>query len=206
MATSQAQKPCCITVHESDEGARKELIDNWGWLMALGALAVLLGTFAALLPGVAGLAFAAYVGVLFVLLGVVELIHAFKARKRGGFGWNLISALLSLAGGTVALAFPFSSLVALTLFLGLFLASRGVQQALVAFSVKPTSGWGWLLFSGVISLLLAAMILLRLPSSATWVIGLFLGLEIMFRGWAMVSFSLLLRQLKRGRSVVQPAT
>jgi uncharacterized membrane protein HdeD (DUF308 family) len=120
------------------------------------------------------------------------LIATFWARQAPGFWWSLLSAVLGIAVGLVLLASPVSGAVSLTLVLSVFFAVEGIASIMYALDHRQqlSGRWGFMLFSGLIDLILAAMILIGLPGTAAWAIGLLVGINMIFGGSALIAMGL----------------
>lgn len=165
---------------------------HWRLFLTEGIALVILGTAAIMLPQVATFAAEILVGWLILISGIVGLINTFRMRSAPGFGWSLLSALLALATGALLLWWPLTGTVSLTLILSVFFVVEGVATIMFALEHKrDLSGrWGWMLVSGVIDLILAGVIVLGLPGTATWAIGLLVGINMVFGGWALIAMAL----------------
>jgi uncharacterized membrane protein HdeD (DUF308 family) len=166
---------------------------NWGWLLALGILLIILGVFAIGAPVVATIAFQVMLGWLLVIGGIAEAIHAFMAQNWRGFLFELLSAILYVVVGALLLFNPLLGAAALTLLLAVFLVVEGIFKIIMALRVRDHRGWGWLLASGILSLILGAMIWAQWPTSGLWVIGLLVGIQLLFTGWSLVMLALAAR-------------
>jgi uncharacterized membrane protein HdeD (DUF308 family) len=129
-----------------------------GWVIAWGIVLVLTGIFAIVAPGAAALATVLVLAWLFVVAGVAQLVYAFQQRGHDGFGWKLISALATLALGLAMLVFPAASIASVALLIGGFIFASGISTVLLAFRLKPKAGWGWVLFDGLLSIVIAILI------------------------------------------------
>jgi uncharacterized membrane protein HdeD (DUF308 family) len=116
-------------------------------------------------------------------------------RHAPGFWWSLVSAILAIAAGVVLLRWPLSGALSLTVILTIFFVIEGVASIFYALEHKrELSGrWGMMLASGVLDLVLASIIFLGLPGTATWAIGLLLGINLVFGGSAIISMALVAR-------------
>lgn len=158
-----------------------------GWWIAWGVLLILAGVLAVLMPEVAALATALVFGWLLLLGGVFELAHAIQVRHHAGFGWRLLSALLTLVLGLAILVVPFAGVASLALLVCVFLLVGGIVRALLAFRLRPQRGWGWVLFDGVVSILVAILIGIGWPQSSLPFIGLLTGFWLIANGlWRIV--------------------
>lgn len=154
-----------------------------GWFLAIGVLILLLGIAAIIFPFTASLAVTAGLGIVLAISGVVQLAHAFGVRRLRGFFFFLISALLSLMAGILLLIFPVSGMLSLTLVVGSFLLIGGILKIFLALRIRPGVSWSWLLFAGGLALVLGTLILLQWPAISSWVLGLMVGVDLLFSGW-----------------------
>jgi len=145
---------------------------------------------AIIVPPIASLAVAIFLGWLFLVSGVVGLITTFMMRNLPGFWWALLSALLAIAAGVVLVAFPVSGVLSLTLVLIVFFVVEGFASIMYALEHRGSGRWGWMLVSGIIDLILAAIILVGLPGTAAWAIGLIVGINMLFGGTSMIAMAL----------------
>jgi uncharacterized membrane protein HdeD (DUF308 family) len=164
------------------------------WLLFLveGIILLGLGLAAIVLPLIATVAIAIIVGWLLLLSGVVGLIASYRMRRAPGVWWSLLSAILGIAAGFVLLRWPLSGALSLTLILTVFFVIEGVASIFYALEHKrELSGrWSGMLISGVIDVLLAGFILLGLPGTAGWAIGLLVGINMVFGGAAIIAMAL----------------
>ena len=160
-----------------------------------GIILVLLGIAAIVLPPIATIAFTIIIGWIFLVSGIVGLITTFWARQAPGFWWALISAIIAIAAGVVLLRWPISGAVSLTLVLIAFFVIEGIASILYAIEHRNqlTGRWGWMLFSGIIDLILAAIIFSGLPGTAVWALGLLVGINMVFGGVALIGMAMAAR-------------
>lgn len=151
-------------------------------LVVTGILALLGGAAAIVIPPIASLTIALFVGWILVYSGVVMGIHAWTQRGAGRAGERALMALLTFAVGACMVLFPVSGALSLTLLLVVWFVGSGALQLWTARRVPGLRGAGVALFSGVVSLLLAILIVADLPSSAAWAIGLLVGVNLVFWG------------------------
>ena len=172
------------------------LHEHWVLFLVEGVVLLVLGTTAIALPLLATLALTILIGWLLLVSGVMGLIATFMMRQAPGFWWSLISGLLALVVGVLLLARPVSGAFSLTIVLVAFFIIEGVASIMFSLDHKrELSGkWGWMLVSGVIDLVLALMIFTGLPSTAAWAIGLLVGINMVFGGWALIAMALHARQ------------
>ncbi len=168
------------------------ILDHWGIFLAEGIILLILGCAAVVVPLVAGLVTTVFLGWLFLLAGIIGLVATFRARGAPGFAWALISALLAIAAGLAVLWNPVQGLVSLTLLLSAFFIVDGIMMIVLALSHRRSlSGrWEWILVNGIVDLVLAAFIVSGLPGSALWVIGLIVGIDLVFGGASLIAIAL----------------
>lgn len=166
--------------------------EHWVLFLVEGIVLVVLGFLAIVIPPLATLAVTIFLGWLFLISGIVGLVTTFWARHAPGFWWSLLSAVLAIAAGLVLLIEPISGAVSLTLLLIVFFIIEGVLSIMYALEhKKELSGrWGWMLASGIIDLILAGIILIGLPGTAAWALGLLVGINMLFGGSAMIAMAL----------------
>jgi uncharacterized membrane protein HdeD (DUF308 family) len=130
-------------------------------------------------------------GWLFLISGIAGLITTFVVRRAPGFWWSLLSAILAIGVGAMLFAQPELGMVTLTFVLIVFLILEGIITMMLALDHRrELSGrWGWMLVSGVVDLLLAAAILIGLPATAAWAMGLIVGINLLFGGVALIGMA-----------------
>ncbi len=178
----------------SDDDVRKAR----RWLMVTAILALLGGAAAITLPPVATLTMTIFIGWILVYSGVVMAIHSWTQRAAGRTWERALQALLALVIGIYMVLFPGAGALSLTLLLVIWFVISGGLQLAAARQLRGLPGAGWMLFGGVLAILLAVLIALDLPSSAAWAIGLVVGINLIF--WAtrmLVAASLLKRVVER---------
>jgi uncharacterized membrane protein HdeD (DUF308 family) len=156
--------------------------EHRGWFVFLGIALIVIGMVAIAFPFVATIAAKTVIGWLFLIGGVIQVVHAFSTQKWSAFLFELIVGVLYvLAGGWMAF-FPFAGIITLTIFLAVFFVIEGVIEIAMGFRVRPAAGWVWLLVSGIIAIAAGLLILAGLPSTAVWAIGLLVGINLIFSG------------------------
>jgi uncharacterized membrane protein HdeD (DUF308 family) len=177
---------------ELQRALTQSIREHWGLFLAEGIILVILGLLAIIVPPIATIAVTIFLGWLFLISGIVGLVTTFWARHAPGFWWSLLSAVLAIAAGIVLLGWPLPGAVSLTLLLIAFFIIEGVLSILYAIEhKKELSGrWGWMLISGIIDLILAAIIWGGLPGTAAWALGLLVGINMLFGGSAMIAMAL----------------
>lgn len=157
-----------------------------------GAVLLVLGAGAILIPSLASLAATLFFGWLLILGGAVGLVSTLAGRHAPGFGWALFSALVAIVAGGALIFWPLGGMLSLTLVLAVFLAIDGTASIFYALAHRRhgSQRWSWVLVNGVLDLILAAVIVWWLPVSAVWVLGLILGIDLVFAGTALIAMAL----------------
>jgi len=172
--------------------AASALHEHWVLFLIEGIALLVLGAIAVIVLPLATLAFTIFFGWLILISGVIGLVTTFWMKGAPGFWWSLLSAILGIVVGVMLLASPVVGALSLTFVLiGFFLVEGAVSIMFALDHKRELSGqWGWMLFSGIIDLILAFMILAGLPSTAAWAIGLLVGINMIFGGAALIAMAL----------------
>lgn len=166
---------------------------NWGWFVALGAVLLLLGLVALGNLVVATVASIFAIGIIMIAGGIAHIILAFRGRGGRSFvGW-LLGGLLYLLAGVLVFADPALASSVLTLFIAFALIAAGAARIWLGFAMRPAKGWGWIVAAGVVTILAGLVIATGWPVNSLWVIGLFLGVDLLFQGWSYIAIGLALR-------------
>jgi uncharacterized membrane protein HdeD (DUF308 family) len=165
---------------------------HWVLFLSEGIVLVILGVLALLAPAIASVAATVFFGWLLLLSGIMGLVSTFRARHAPGFWWSLLSALIAIAAGVALIGWPLIGTLSLTAVLIAFLFAEGAVTIFYALEHrKALSGrWGWMLASGIIDIVLAVLLLIGLPGTALWALGLILGINLIFGGWALIFMAL----------------
>jgi uncharacterized membrane protein HdeD (DUF308 family) len=158
-----------------------------GWYVLWGVLLIGTGILALLMPVVAALATGLVFGWLLIVGGVSEIVYAVQTRTHEHFGWKLLSGVLTLVLGVAVVILPLAGAASLALLVGAFLFVGGVVRTTLAFRFRPRRGWGWVLFDGALSIVLAVLIAAGWPESSIAFIGLLTGFVLISAGvWRIV--------------------
>jgi uncharacterized membrane protein HdeD (DUF308 family) len=184
-----------------DRAVAQSIHDHWKLLLVEGIILLALGILAIVVPPIASLAVAIFLGWLFLISGAVGLVTTFMMRGMPGFWWSLLSALLAVAAGIVLIARPVSGVLSLTYVLIVFFIIEGIASIMFALDHRRQlpGRWSWMLVSGIVDLVLAAIILADLPGSAAWAIGLLVGINMVMGGVALVAMALTARRFDPAR-------
>ncbi|ADI37648.1 HdeD family acid-resistance protein [Waddlia chondrophila] len=163
--------------------------NQWFLIFFEGVILVILGIFAIFQPFLMTLSVEFFLGVLLIAAGLAQIIRGVANRS----GFALIGGILALVAGGGLLSYPVSGVLTLTFLMIFFLTLDGIVKIVNSLQFRSLAkGWEWLLFSGVLSLILAGLIYSGWPTTAGWVIGLYVGIYLLFLGMSLVvlSFSL----------------
>src|SRR5581483_947494 len=155
-----------------------------GWSIVWGILLIIFGALAIGWPLFAAMAVSALLAWLIVLAGFDHLIYAFNTKAGGGVIWAVLVGLAYIAVGIYMVTHPLIRLASLTLLLAALFLVEGVLEVVGYFQTRRRSGSGWLLFDGIITLLLGALIWAHWPSSSLWAIGSLVGASMIVSGVA----------------------
>jgi uncharacterized membrane protein HdeD (DUF308 family) len=163
-----------------------------GWIVALGVIYVIAGFIALGSIVLATVASVLVVGVMMIVAGVAELINAFQIKGWGKFLIWALLGILYIVAGFVTFENPLLAAVVLTLMLGASLVASGIIRAIIGLSMKRETPWIWVALSGVVTLLLGVLILARWPINSIYILGLFLGIDLIMAGtgWIWLGFGL----------------
>jgi uncharacterized membrane protein HdeD (DUF308 family) len=155
--------------------------------IAFGAVLTVLGIFAVMSPMFTGIGVTVLVGLLLVVGGIVEILFAFGADSFGKGVLRFLFGGLGVLAGVIIVATPATSLTVLTAVLAALFVVGGVIDFVLALKVRPEEGWGWMLFGGVLSVALGALVIAQWPVSGIWAVGLYVGIRMLTHGWMLMA-------------------
>jgi uncharacterized membrane protein HdeD (DUF308 family) len=168
---------------------------KWGWIVALGTIYVLVGLIALYSVVTATVASVFVVGIMMLIAGVAEVINAFQVKSWGKFFLWILLGVLYILAGFVTFENPLLAAALLTLVLGAALVASGIMRIMLAFNMKEGTPWVGVVFSGVITFLLGLIILAHWPVSSLYILGLFLGTDLVFAGVGWIGVGIALQGL-----------
>ncbi|MBD8897357.1 HdeD family acid-resistance protein [Rhodanobacter sp. DHG33] len=171
-----------------------ELRHNWGWLLALGVLLLMLGIVALVDSVVATVTSALVFGWILLLAGIIEGVQTFRHRGSGHLLLHALNAVLAVVVGFMLLRNPLAGAVVMTLLLAIYFVVGGVFRIVAGWGVHAP-GRGWVILNGIVTLVLGVLIWAQWPASGLWVIGLFIGIDLIVVGWSQVMTALAVRSL-----------
>jgi uncharacterized membrane protein HdeD (DUF308 family) len=171
-----------------------EVRQNSGWLIALGILMVVLGIAAIVEPFIATVAVARVLSWVFFFAGIIRTIHSVQTRSQPGFWLRLIVGILYIIAGVMLLSNLFGAALTLVFAFGFVILAQGILEVITAFKLRPDSSWGWTLFSGIVAIVLGILILNQPPLGAAWILGVYVGISLLFTGITMIAVPLTIRR------------
>jgi len=160
------------------------------WSIFLSILLILAGFCTLMLPVLGGIGVTIFIGWALILSGITHLVFAWKSHTTGSRVWELLLGLVYLVTGIYLILQPVTGLASLTLLLAFYLFFEGIFEVLAFFQVRPRHGAVWLLFDGLITLVLAWMIWRHWPSSSVWAIGTLVGISMLFSGFSRLMLAM----------------
>lgn len=160
-------------------------IKIWGWVVLIAGILALAS------PFLSGIAVAYMIGALMMIAGISRLIGAFQG---GGF-WAGVLGVITAGAGLITLIHPLLGLASITMVLIIYFMMLGISELVGAFQMRPDQGWGFLLFSGIVSLILSFMLWNQWPLSGTWAVGVLVGVQLIFSGMTMITLGSAVKKL-----------
>ena len=174
---------------------RGEVRESATWSIVVSVLMMISGMLAIAIPPIAGLTVTVMFGWLLIVTGALHLGFAWRERGAAAVIGELAVAALYGAIGFYMLARPVAGLASLTLAIAAYLVAKGVLESVIAFKLRPLPGTGWLLFDGILTVVIAAMIAAAWPASAAWTVGVLAGVAMVSSGFARLMMSIAVRRL-----------
>ena len=177
-------------ITEFAQGVKK----NWGVILFMGVLLIIAGVSAISYPWLWTGGVVLMLGWVILVSGIFRFVDALATMKQGGFIWKIMGSLLYILAAILILKFPLTGAVTLTLILGMFFIIEGISKTALAAEIKPLKGWVWTMFDGALTILFGILVLAFLGNAALWLVGLLLGIKLIFAGWDLVYLGLALKK------------
>ncbi len=170
----------------------QQIRENAPWYYAFGIALIILGIVA--LSSTVGITLASVFvfGAIIFIGGLIEFVHSFWSKRLGDFFLGLFAGILGMIVGGIMFLNPTLSALSLTLILGIYFVADGIFRTIVAVLYRPPH-YGWLILNGIVTLLLGILVLAQWPYSGLWVIGLFIGIDMIMSGWSLIAAALIAR-------------
>jgi uncharacterized membrane protein HdeD (DUF308 family) len=169
-----------------------ELVQYWGWFLAFGAGLLVLGVAAVVRSVTATIASMLFFGWLLLIASGIEVAQAVMVGYWAGFFHHLLAAILFGVTGLLLVTRPVISAEVVTVVMAMFFVIGGLFQLIGSWAIA-LPGWGWQAADGIITFVLGLLVLAQWPASGLWVIGLFIGIDLIFYGCAWIALALGLR-------------
>lgn len=177
------------------QAAADAIVAHRKFFLFEGIVLMVLGGLAFAFPFISTFAVVVFVGWLFMLGGFFRLLGRFRARKTPGYWWSMAAAALAIIVGLTLILMPLQGMLTLTLVLMFLFLMEGISAIFVAFDFRHHSlSWGWMLFTGIIDLVLVFMIWDGFPDIATWALGVLAGINLLFTGLSLIMLTIAERQ------------
>jgi uncharacterized membrane protein HdeD (DUF308 family) len=172
---------------------------GWLWSALAGTLILLTGIAALIWPTMATVAVQIYVGWMLLLGGVFGLFAMFRASGVLACLWSLVSSLLAIAAAVLLLTRPDAGMISLTLVLTIYFFAHGAMLIVAAldYRTRVPGGWAPLLAAGIIDLVLGWAVIAGFPATATWALGVIVGVNLIAWGAALLCFAVAVRTMRR---------
>jgi|APEBP8051073178_1049388.scaffolds.fasta_scaffold00006_373 uncharacterized membrane protein HdeD (DUF308 family) len=167
---------------------------HWLLILIAGIVAIIGGIVALLNPLAATILATTLAAWLFIIVGILTILAVFSDMSIGRRIWTAILGILSIFLGISILGNPLAGVLALTVVVAIVFLVEGLTKVILSFSTRGTSYFWILLLSGIISVVLAVMILSDFPQSATVILGLLLAIDLISTGASMVALGLHLKE------------
>ena len=179
----------------------KKISETSGLAIVVGLLIMVMGILAMGAPLMAGLSVSMMVGLLLMICGMGQMLFSSKVDKRA---FTIFIGLFNVVIGGFMLSNIIMALDTLTIVLAFYLIASGIYEAVVAFQIKPVSGWGWMLTGAIVSFFLGGMIWSQFPASGVWAIGLLIGVRLFFSGWTLLMLGIAGKGIKKSFTLSPP--
>ncbi len=179
-----------IEIRDVQQNILNHLQKHWKLFAAEGVFFIILGSTAIIVPQVFSIGIALFLGWLLLIGAGFQIFRALSMIDMPGFSLWFFIGLLQAVVGYFLITDPLSGVMTLTILLTLFFAIEGGVKVYLAFMMRPLARWGWVFISGFTSLLLAIIVWAGWPETASWVLGLLVGINMIFLGWSLLSISL----------------
>ena len=188
-------------VADADGEVPAAIAQHRTWFFILGALLALAGVLAIVFPLAGTLAVEVWAAAAFLVAGAAQIVHAFATREWRGLALSLLIGALYVIAGVLLWLNPLRGAVALTLVVAAAITVGGIFEVALGLRLRPASGWGWMVASGVLGIVAGLLIWQQLPGSAAWVLGLLLGMNLISSGASFIALAAM-----AGREPTQPGT
>ena len=179
-----------IEIKQMQKQMLNYLQTHWKFFLAEGIFFIILGLCAVVIPQFFTVAIVVFLGWIILFGGIIQIGRAFMFSDMPGFVLWLFMGILQIVVGYLFIAEPGAGVLTLTMLVTLFFALEGVAKISLALMMRPLANWGFILFSGITALAFALIIWISWTETANWLLGMLLGINMIFMGWSLVKISL----------------
>ncbi len=169
------------TITGSDEMVRM----SWGWGLTMGIIMILLGIFAILYPIFTSVSIVFLLGAVLAIAGIVQIVHAFSWNGWGATIWHILVGIVYGAVGLLMMFYPITGLLTVVILLAIYFLASGLFRIILSISTRYSHSWGWMLFSGIVSVILGIIVIVGFPVVSLALVGLLIGIDLMVNGFAL---------------------
>jgi uncharacterized membrane protein HdeD (DUF308 family) len=163
---------------------------HWLLFVLFGGLLIVAGAVAITVPAISSIAPNEVLGLVLAFVGIVQIAQSGKMQGEAAFMWHLILGLVAAVGGVFVYLDPFRGVVTIMALMAIVFALHGLTQIAFAVKLRHLGGWYWFLISGCIALLVAGLLVMKLPYGHTFTPATVGGVSLLFAGWAYVALAL----------------
>ncbi len=168
---------------------------DWKLYLFGGIVFIILGILALAVPHIVSIAMGILLALLLLFGGIVHLFNAFSGKKGATFVLSAILSILLIVAAVLLLIHPVYSVMAITLMLSIYLFVQGVIQIIASFALRPLKSWGWILFTGIVAILLAIVIWTNWPVSGVSFLGIIFGINLIVWGFSEIMIAISVKSL-----------
>ncbi len=179
-----------VEIQHMQQQMQHYLHRHWRLFLVEGVFFIFLGLCAIVVPQFFTVAIVVFLGWILLFAGIVHVSRAFMFTDMPGFGWWLFMGILQLFVGYLFITKPVAGALTLTILMTAFFALEGVAKISLALMMRPLANWRFILFSGITAMFFALIVWMSWSETAHWLLGLFLGINMVFLGWSLVKISL----------------
>ncbi|MWP46442.1 HdeD family acid-resistance protein [Gilliamella sp. Pas-s27] len=181
----------------SNKNELQNLKPKSNWFILIGVILIVLGCLALTYQFIATVFSVYFIGSLILIAGIAQALHSFNIKSFGQSALWAVMGILYIVIGLMSFFQPVAVSSALTLVISFLLLMSGFTQLFAALNNRNLPSWGWILTSAIITLILGFMIIIGWPYDSVWVLGMFLGIDLIFQGWAYVAIGFAIKAVNK---------
>ncbi|MGR3807564.1 HdeD family acid-resistance protein [Pasteurella testudinis] len=170
------------------------MMKSWHTWLIIGCISILFGLFAIINPFAASIAVEQLISWIFIVIGLIQIYSAWKTQR---FSWVMLSGVIGLLVGLVMLTNPLETLLSLTATISILLLLIGGAKLLASWRLRATPFFGFVMFSGLLSILISIVIFANLPNAAAMLLGLLLAIELISNGISLLTYAVIIKKMEQ---------